>query len=451
MSRFTAALLSISALILTVGPSPVVAQDAEVLDEIVAVVGNYIVLKSDVDGFVLGVMNQQQIPYTEDLWDNALDQLINEKVLVIHARRDTNLVVTDQQVDQMLDQRISEMSARVGSESRLEDLYGRSVIEIKADLREEFRDQLLADQMRNTKLRTIKATPSDVEEWFSQFPTDSLPTLPDIVQVSHIVVKPLVTQEARDETMEIISAIRDSVIAGRNTIEEMARAFSEDPGSADNGGLYEGTRLAELVPEFAAVASRIPLDTFSQIFETRFGLHFLRVNARRGDVIDYNHILIGFDDRKTDPTQAIEKLTAYRDSILTGKATFESVAREHSEEDLSSIRGGRVVDPSSGERNLYLENLGPLWQQTLSTMEVGEVSPPSQVALLDGKRAFHTVRLDKRVASHRVDIETDYDLVEQLALRDKQSMIMSKWLNTLRSDVFVDLRGRARNSRITSK
>jgi len=251
--------------------------------------------------------------------------------------------------------------------------------------------------------------------------------------------------------MEIISAIRDSVIAGRNTIEEMARAFSEDPGSADNGGLYEGTRLAELVPEFAAVASRIPLDTFSQIFETRFGLHFLRVNARRGDVIDYNHILIGFDDRKTDPTQAIEKLTAYRDSILTGKATFESVAREHSEEDLSSIRGGRVVDPSSGERNLYLENLGPLWQQTLSTMEVGEVSPPSQVALLDGKRAFHTVRLDKRVASHRVDIETDYDLVEQLALRDKQSMIMSKWLNTLRSDVFVDLRGRARNSRITSK
>ncbi len=422
-----------------------IAQEARVLDEIVAVVGDYIILKSDVDGFVLGVVQQQQIPSTESLWGDALDQLINDKVLVIHAKRDTNLTVTDAQVDQMLDSRISQMSAQFGGETRLEELYGRSVIEIKAELREEFRDQLLADQLRNTKLRTIKATPSDVQNWFSQFPSDSLPTLPDIVRIAHIVRKPFITDEAKAEAMEIISTIRDSVVTGGGSIQEMARLFSDDPGSAENGGLYEGTTLSELVSEFAAVASRVPLGTFSQIFETVFGLHFLRVNARRGDVIDYNHILIAFDERKSDPTDAIAVLHSVRDSILTMNVSFEKLARVHSEDERSSVRGGRVTDPQTGERNLYIEQLGPTWQRTLIGMKEDEISEPGEVTLIDGSRAYHIIWLQKRIPSHRVDVETDYEMIQQLALRQKQGQVMQRWLESLKDRVYIQLRGKARD------
>ncbi len=421
------------------------AQDAEVLDEIVAIVGDYIVLKSDVDGFVLGVVQQQQVPYTETLWNDALSQLINEKVMVIHAKRDTNLTVTDAQVDQMLDSQISQMSSRVGGESRLEELYGRSIIEVKAELREEFRDRLLGDQLRNNKLRSIKATPRDVEEWFSQFPTDSLPTLPDMVRIAHIVRKPVITEEAKREAREIISTIRDSVLTGGTTIEEMAVLFSDDPGSAEKGGLYEGTALSELVSEFAAVASRVPLGTISQIFETKFGLHFMRVNARRGDIIDYNHILIAFDERKSDPSDAIAVLSAVRDSVLTMGVSFEKLARDHSEDELSSVRGGRVTDPRTGDRNLFIEQLGPSWQRTLFGLDEGDISEPAEVTLMDGSRAYHIIWLQKFIPEHRVDMETDYAMIEQRALSQKQAEVMEAWLKTLKNSVYIQLRGKARD------
>jgi len=164
--RFTRALLLLSVLgSSALGTLSARAQEEVVLDEIVVIVGDYIVLKSDVDGYVLNAINQQQIAYSDELWQAALDQLIGEKILVIHAKRDTNIVVTDEQVDQMLNSRIQQMSLQIGGDSKLEELYGKSIVEIRAELREEFRDQLLAEQIRSNKIRKIKATPADVDAW----------------------------------------------------------------------------------------------------------------------------------------------------------------------------------------------------------------------------------------------------------------------------------------------
>ncbi len=438
--RHTLILFVLLAAIPSLWPGAAVGQTRPVLDEIVAVVDGEILLRSDVNGLVFNAVQQGAAEYSDELWFEALNQLVDTKVLAAHAKRDTNYTVTDEQIDQMLDQRIDAMSAQVGSQERLEEVYGKTVTQIRAELRTEFRDQMLADQFQRSHLQQIRTTPTEVREWFSRIPTDSLPTLPEAVQISHIVRYPEVTDQARDDAREILQTIRDSILVGGASFEEMAKLFSDDPGSASRGGQYQGAKISDFVPEFASVASRIVPGEVSQIFETEFGLHILRVNERRGDVVDLNQILISFDPRKFDPTGAIEFLTALKDSIETYDLSFALMARDNSEDESSANRGGRVLDPRTFEKNLYLESLGPRWQALLAVLEPGEISEPAEVDLLDGRRAYHIVKLHARIPSHRVDITTDYEMVQTLALRDKQAIEMRRWLDELRESVYVQIR-----------
>ena len=423
--------------------APQVRAQEQILDEIVAIVGDQILLRSDIDGVVLGLVQQQRAEYSDQLWSDALNQLIDQKVMAIHAQRDTTIIVTEDQIDQAINDRIDQLTQQVGSTARIEEIYGKSIVQIRNDLRGDFRERILAEQLQSRKVRQIKITPSEVEEWFSQFPTDSLPTLPDIVRVSHIVRYPTISEEAEEEALEIIGAIRDSITTGANTLEEMATLFSEDEGSAANGGRYPQMSLGSLVPEFAAVASRIEPGELSAPFRSEFGYHILRVNQRQGNVVDFSHVLIKIDASKSDPTEAIALLNVLRDSILTHNVPFELIARRHSEEKNSSEIGGRLVDPSTGERDLFLEALGRQWKQVTDTLEIGAISYPSEVELLDGSRAYHIVKLQRKVPSHQVDIVTDYSRIEQLALQAKRATVMRQWLDSLREEVYIELRGKA--------
>ena len=414
----------------------------QVVDEIVAVVADKIILRSDVDALLLGIMQQQQQPYSDSLWRQSLNSLVDQAVLAEHARRDTNITVTEDQVEQSLDQRISVLTQQLGSTARLEQVYGQSVEEIRDELRDTFRERLLAEQFQNTKLNTINVTPSEVREWFAQFPADSLPIIPTTIRASHIVRHPQIPQSAENEALEVITAIRDSIMTGNSTLEEMARRFSEDTGSAANGGRYDDMVLGDLVPEFAAVASRSTPGQLSAPFRSPFGYHILRVDQRIGEQVDFTHVLINVDRRLADPAEAIELLAALRDSLLTTPVPFEVLARRHSEEEFSSEIGGRIVDPQTGERDLFLDALGDNWKQLSDTLEIGEISTPGPVTLLDGSLSYHIVQIQRIVPEHRVDIETDYARIEQLALGNKRNTEMRKWLDNLREDVFVELRGK---------
>lgn len=421
------------------------AQEDQVLDEIVAVVGDQIILRSEVDGLVAGAVQQGQVTYSDRLWLDALNQLVDFKVMATHARRDTTIQIDDQQVEQALTQRIDQMSAQLGGRDRLEEMYGKTISQIRTELREDFRDQLAAEQLQGRQIQQIRVTPTEVREWFNRIPTDSLPILPDMVRIAHIVNYPEVTEEARQEARTILSTIRDSIVTGGATIEEMAVQFSDDPGSAANGGRYRSTRLSDLEPEFAAIASRSPIGEVSQIFETRYGPHVLRVNDRRGDVVDFNHILIQYDLSKVDPEPSRAFLTQIRDSILTEGIPFELMARRHSQEEVSARRGGRVVEPRSGSRDLPREALGPTWRRTIDVLAEGEISEPTQVELLDGQRAYHILLLQRRTPSHRVGLDTDYDRIQEIALQEKREASLRRWLDRLRNDVYVEYRGKARN------
>ena len=434
--------LLLAGFILFASPVQAQSQNQEVLDEVAAVVENEIILRSEVNALVSNLLQRSQgrQQFSQDLWMQALNELINQKVMAVEARRDTTMNVTNDQVDQQLDRRIEQMTAQVGGEDRLQQIYGKSALQLKQDLREDFRSQLLAQQLQQRKLQGVNITPSEVQEWFEQIPADSLPQLPDMVRLSHIVRYPKASAAARQEAQRFITSIRDSIVSGEADFEAMARRHSDHAGSATRGGRMQGYGVNDLLPEFSAVASRLSEGEVSAPFETSQGFHIMRLNERRGDIVDFNHILIQVDKSQGGGQRALEHLSAVRDSITAQDVPFEVMVRRHSEEDASANRGGQVVNPQTGNRDLYLDRLGPSWRSTVRNLDEGEISQPKQVQLLSGEQAYHLVKLEEYRPAHRISLESDYDRIKQLALNQKKQRKLQEWLNRLREDLYVDVR-----------
>jgi peptidyl-prolyl cis-trans isomerase SurA len=412
------------------------------LDRIAAVVGDEIILASEVDRRVAQQTQRGQMSYSDDLWMQALQDLVDQKILAEKARRDTTLTLSDQQLSRQLDLRIEQMSKQAGGEKELERIYGKSILEIKETFRSDFRSQLLAQRLRQRRMQKLDITPSEVRQWFEEIPRDSLPELPKTVRLSHIVRYPTPTSEAKQEARSLIATVRDSIINGGATFEQMAKQFSDDNNTASSGGRLGTVNLEQLVPEFSAVATRTPVGEVSQVFynENQEGFHILRVNSKSGSTVDLNHILIKVGTGGTNEEKVKSFLSTVRDSIVNHDVAFELMARRYSEEDRSSENGGRVTDPESGTRDLVLDALNPSWRRTIRNLEKGDLSQPTKVKLLNGKQAYHIVRLDRRTPAHRVNLETDYERVRRLALQDKRNRKMREWIDDLRDEVYVDIR-----------
>ena len=429
-------------LLLSARPNaPAHAQNAQVIDRIAAVVGDEIILKSEVDQLVRRQTQQQNMSYSDRLWMNGLNQLVDQKLLAEKARRDTTITVSDQQLKSQLDRRIEQYVQRAGSEERLEQALGKSILEIREQFREDLRGQILAQQLRQRRMQSISITPSEVRQWFERIPQDSLPELPRTVRLSHIVRYPKPTEEARQQAKSLITSVRDSIVNGGASFEAMARQFSASDAAGTSSGALTNINLDDLVPEFAAVASRTPVGQVSQAFynDSQNGFHILRVDAKDGSTVDLHHILI--KPNAPSGERARQYLSAVRDTLLNNEdIPFERMARRHSEEERTAQNGGRVTDPQRGTRDLVLDALGPSWTRTIRSLEPGEISEPTRVQLLNGDRAFHIVKLERRVPAHRASLEQDYERIRQLALQDKRQRQMQEWTDQLRNEIYVDIR-----------
>jgi len=414
-----------------------------VVDEIVAVVDDDVVLRSEVERQFQALLRQQRqqqgrLPPREQLWNKVLQRRIDNQVMIVHAQRDTTITAPDSRVQQVLARRIDRLAQRAGGRDALEQEYGKTISQLKADFEEPVRDRLLWQRLRQERLNEVSVTPSEVREWFADVPQDSLPTVPMTVQLSHIVRYPEASESAQQQAREVASSVRDSVLAGV-PIEEMARRYSDDSATASQGGQME-RQLSELVPSFAAVVSRAPIGEITQVFQTRFGYHVARVNERSGNTVDLNHVLIEVDKSNASGEEAKRYLGAVRDSITNQNAPFGLMASRHSEEQRSARQGGRVTDPESGESTLRMSKLNASWKSTLRDLEEGQISQPREVQLLSEERAFHLVKLTERTPRHQMNLEQDYARIKQLALQRKKQRIYRKWVQELREEVYVDVR-----------
>lgn len=422
--------------------SPVLAQP-RVLDEVVAIVGARTILRSEVDALTLRTAQERRLAPSEALWWQMFNSVVDQSVLAATAQRDSTLEVSEVEIDVAVDNRLDQIGQQVGGRENIERVFGRSEAALISELRPQLREQIYAERLRRRFLSGVRVSPVEARQWFARIPADSLPIIPTTVRVAHIVRRIEPSEAARTQALQAISALRDSIVSGRSTFESMAARFSDDPGSGRQGGSLGEQNLGIYVPEFRAVATTSPVGQVSEPFRTQFGYHILRVNRRSGERADVSHILLRVASGGSNPAPLVAYLNTVRDSLLAG-APWERLARTHSQDSSSSIIGGRVVDPQSGQRDLVLSALGAQWTSAIDTLREGGISAPSRVDLLDGTPAYHIVQLQKRTPEHRVNFEDDYAEIASQALREKQYDEANRYVQRLRNEVYIEYRGRAR-------
>lgn len=439
---------SILILALIVGASSFVhAQNLQPTDQIVALVNSHVILKSDVDSDVANYLRQAQsygnpVQFSEDLWYQFLDASIENFILVEKARVDSLTIPIDR-VNRQMDQRVDQLIQRAGSEQALEQIFGKSILQLKDEFREDFTEQMLTEMVRQNKFNSITITRPEVKEFFESIPKDSLPTIPEQIALSQIVILPPAKDDARETARLFAETLRDSALNHGKTIEELARRHSDGP-SGPRGGLLPMMALGDLVSEYSAAASAMQPGQVSSVVETEFGFHVIQLIKRVGDQIETRHILISVDASELDDDFAINRLNEIRDSLVTdSELSFSAFAQRVSEDPNTKLAGGKILDPQTGERLIPLNRLDPaLYRIALLMDEEGAISEPRPFNPNNANagKAYRIVRLDRQIPEHVANFEQDYDRLKAIALQQKQFQEYTDWIEELKSDFYIEYR-----------
>jgi peptidyl-prolyl cis-trans isomerase SurA len=398
---------------------------AQVVDRIVAIVDKEIILESELNAQIqFFVFNNKLDPNTPGLREQVLQSMIGEKLIIAKAIEDS-VTVTDEEVAQQLDAAIQQRVQQVGSEARLEELYGMPLPRIRREFREEMRKNMLSQRLQQQRFGTTQVSRFEVEQFYQTY-KDSLPPVPEEVDLAHIFIKPRFSAGERDETRARMLGFLDSLKAGAD-FADLASRYSEDPGSAKQGGNLGLVRRGQLVKEFETAAFSLNEGEVSGIVETDFGYHLIQLLERRGDAIRARHILLRIQRSGASDTLTVALLDSIRSLALGGKS-FAELAKQFSEDKETNLVGGALG-------TLNFEQLGKDWLPTVSPLKAGEISAPAKLPW-GSSYGYHIVQVRSRTPAHPMTLEQDYHKVEALAMNYKRTREYQHWLEDLRTQFY---------------
>lgn len=423
--------------LLALGSVPAFGQDDPyVIDEIIAKVDNYIVLKSELDRAYLDYLANGGRP-GEETRCQFLALLIRNKLMMAKAEIDS-VVVLDEEVDANTQSRINMILAQSGnSAQQLEAIYGKSMEQIRMELRDQIKEQMVVREMERTISADIAVTPAEVRRFFARIPEDSLPYFSAEVEVAQIVRKAKVNEEQKNATRLELVAIRDRILKGAD-FTELAKQHSDDPSVTYNGGDMGWVGRGQMVPEYEAMAFRLEKNEISQPFETQYGFHIMQLLDRRGNEYHSRHILISPEPSEEDVQDAIVFLDSIRTLIINDSLTFQKAAREFSDDVLTKGDGGFFTD-SEGSLRIPVDELDPYVFLTIDSMKVGNISAPIAYRTDDGKQAARILYYKSRLGPHEASLDQDWQRIQAAALNEKKNRLLQRWFEKARHDVFIDI------------
>lgn len=416
--------------------TPTLAQEGFVVDKIIAKVDNYIVLKSELEVAYQGYLAEGN-PANEDAKCEIFNRLILNKLMVAKAEIDS-VVVLDPEVDATTDQRMGMIMQNSGnSPEQLEKAYGKTLEQIKVELREQIREQLLAREMTSRITNDITITPAEIKRFYNKIPKDSLPFFSSDVEVAQIVRIAKVSAEQEQKAITKLIDLRERILKGEN-FTELAMKNSEDPSAQYNGGELGYVGRGAMVPQFEAQAFKLKLGEISQPFKSPFGFHIMQLIDRRGNEYNSRHILISATPSEDDIKRAGDFLDSLRETIITEKLKFEQIAKEYSDDDVTKGTGGFFTD-ADGSTKISLRDIDPVVYINIDTMKVGNISRPLTYRTDDGKDAVRILYYKKKLPPHEANLKDDWNRIQSAALAEKKDIALEKWFSKARKDVFINI------------
>ena len=402
----------------------------EVIDKVVAVVGENIVLLSDVEEQI-DQMTLSEMPVNENSRCEVLEDQMYQKLFLTQAKADS-VTVTPEQVDQELSRRLRYFISQFGSEDELVKFYGKTIDEIKADFKDEVRDLLLIQTMQQNVVGGVKISPAEVREFYASIPKDSIPYINAEAMIAQIVRKPPISAEEEDRIKDQLRSFRKRVEDGGEDFGTLAYLYSQDPGSAMNNGELGFVDRTELVPEFANTAMALQPGEVSDIVKTQFGYHIIQLLERRGDRMNARHILLIPQVSPLDLQKAKVWLDSIKNKIETiDSLTFAQAAIKYSSDEGTRMNGGMMINPTHATNKFDMETLGQMDRNLLFTIEKlkeGEMAGPELFQSDDGKRAYRLVQLVDMTEPHVANIKDDYNRLQQSAKRKKENIQLETWI-----------------------
>jgi peptidyl-prolyl cis-trans isomerase SurA len=399
--------------------------ESKVIDKVVAVVGDNIILKSDLEAQIVS-LRAQGVLVDENTRCELMEEMLFQKLLLHQAILDS-VVVSEAEVEGELDRRMNYFIAQIGSEKNLEQYYKKSILEIKDELRGNIKDQMISQRMKGQISAGAAVTPKEVKMFFNSLHKDSVPTIESEVEYAQILFNAKESEQARQVAKDKINGFRERIVKGES-FSTLAILYSEDPGSAKKGGELGFMGRAELVPEFSLVAFKLKNKAVSEVIETEFGFHIMQLIERRGQKVSVRHLLVKV---AVDEFQ-IEIAKNLADSVFnllqTDTLTFEELAAKYSDDEQTKKSRGLVVNPQTGTSIFQLDEVNPQIYYSIDKMEIGAFSKAVPAQSQDGKKGYRIIKLITKTAAHKASFEADYSKIQQVALADKQRNNTKDWI-----------------------
>ena len=411
---------------------PAFAQPVPVkVDGVVAQVGKEIILSSDI-----AMQKEALAREGQTLTDcQMIRELLLEKLLIHHAAIDS-VIVAEEEVDENIDRRIEQLVGQIGTERRLEEYYGKTILEIKEEMRPLMKNQMTAQRMQMTITETIDVTPKEVEDAVAKIPLDSLPLIGTEVEIAQVTIVPKVSEQAEKDAIDRLNQLRDRILNG-SSFATMAILYSEDPGSNRNGGEYKGIKRGVFVKEFEAIAFNLRPGEISKPFKTEYGYHIVQLQTKRGEELDLRHILIKPKVEQKDLDDAKALLDSLRGAILAGSISFEDVAEQYSADEESKLNGGVMMNPMTTDVRWNVENLDRGIFYSIENLQPGSISEAALVRKPDGTEIFRILQLRDRVAPHRANLTQDFSLLKNYVQNQRKQAKMMHWVEDKKAETYI--------------